>query len=95
MNVLMKLGLRRMILFVVIFQVILIHFYFLSSSAHQGPIPLDIRLKQIRSYMNSTVTILYEDRLIDPHIPSTCKTYYHPGNSWQTNKALTINNYGV
>jgi hypothetical protein len=53
-------------------------FLFLSSSHKKGPIPLDTRLKQIRSYMNSTVTILYEDRIIDPHIPSTCKTFNDP-----------------
>jgi hypothetical protein len=51
-------------------------FFLLSSSSKEGPIPLDTRLKQARSYMNSTVTILYEDRVIDPHIPSTCKTFY-------------------
>jgi hypothetical protein len=28
--------------------------------------------------MNSTVTVLYEDRVIDPHIPSNCKTFYRP-----------------
>jgi hypothetical protein len=53
-------------------------FFLLSSSSKQGPVPLDTRLKQVRSYMDSTVTILYEDRVIDPHIPSTCKTFYNP-----------------
>ncbi|CAF3947440.1 unnamed protein product [Rotaria sp. Silwood2] len=47
-------------------------FLFLSSSLQQGPVPLNTRLKQVRSYMNSTVTILYEDRFIDPGIPSNC-----------------------
>jgi hypothetical protein len=28
--------------------------------------------------MNSTVTILYEDRVIDPGIPSNCKIFYYP-----------------
>ena len=53
-------------------------FLFLSSSFKQGPVPLYTRLKQVRSYMNSTVTILYEDRVIDPSIPSNCKTFYTP-----------------
>ncbi len=53
-------------------------FIFLSSSYKQGTVPLNTRLKQIRSYMNSTVTVLYEDRVIDPHIPSNCKTFYRP-----------------
>ena len=47
-------------------------FLFLSSSVKKGPVPLDTRLQQIRSYMNSTVTILYEDRVIDPGIPTDC-----------------------
>ncbi|CAF4731640.1 unnamed protein product, partial [Rotaria sp. Silwood1] len=41
-------------------------------------IPFDVNWKPIRSYLNSTVTILYEDRVIDPNIPSTCKTFYYP-----------------
>jgi hypothetical protein len=49
-----------------------------SSSSKMGPVPLDTRLKQIRSYMDSTVTILYEDRVINPRIPSSCKTFYKP-----------------
>jgi hypothetical protein len=53
-------------------------FLFLSSSVKLGPVPLDIRLKQIRLYMNATVTVLYEDRVIDPHIPSNCTTFYNP-----------------
>jgi hypothetical protein len=28
--------------------------------------------------MDSTVTVLYEDRVIDPGIPSNCKTFYNP-----------------
>lgn len=35
-------------------------------------------MKQVRSYLNSTVTILYKDRDIDPHIPSNCSTFYYP-----------------
>jgi hypothetical protein len=53
-------------------------FLFLSSSFKQGPVPLYSRLQQVRSYINSTVIILYEDRVIDPHIPSNCKTFYNP-----------------
>jgi hypothetical protein len=53
-------------------------FLLLSSSSKKGSIPLDTRVKQARSYMNSTVIILYQDRAIDPHIPSTCKTFYDP-----------------
>jgi hypothetical protein len=53
-------------------------FLFLSSSLKQGPVPLNSRLKQARSYGNSTVTILYEERVIDPHIPSNCTTFYDP-----------------
>jgi hypothetical protein len=37
--------------------------------------------------MDSTVTILYEDRVIDPHIPSSCKIYYDP----EINMALKVN----
>ena len=54
------------------------YFFFFRHHLKKGPVPLDTRLKQARSYMNSTVTILYEDRVIDPHIPSTCKTFYDP-----------------
>ena len=53
-------------------------FIFLSSSAKEGPISLKNRLKQVRSYSNSTVTIIYEDRFINPNIPSNCTTYYKP-----------------
>jgi hypothetical protein len=28
--------------------------------------------------MDSTVTVLYEDRVIDPNIPSSCQTFYSP-----------------
>jgi hypothetical protein len=51
-------------------------FLFLSSSSKEGPVPLDTRLKQARSYMNSTVTVLYEDRDIDPGIPSDCQPQF-------------------
>ncbi len=47
-------------------------FLFLSSSLIKGPVPLATRLKQTRSYSNSTITVLYEDRLIDPKIPVDC-----------------------
>jgi hypothetical protein len=49
-----------------------------SSSSKRGSIPLDTRLKQARSYMDSTVTILYEDRAVDPGAPSSCKLFYDP-----------------
>ena len=62
-------------------------FLFLSSTFKRGPIPLDTRLQQIRSYRNSTVTVLYEDRAINPRIPSTCKTFYKP----RMNPARQIN----
>ena len=56
-------------------------FLFLSSSYKKGPVPLDTRLKQARSYMNSTVTILYEDRAIDPNIPPDCNPQFQlPGH---------------
>jgi hypothetical protein len=48
-------------------------FLFLSSSSTSGSIPLIDRLKQARSYMDTTVTILYEDRDINPNIPSDCE----------------------
>ena len=51
----------------------------LSSSMFQGSSPMNIRLQQVRSFLNSTVTILYEDRSIDPHIPSNCLTFYNRG----------------
>ncbi len=51
-------------------------FLFISSSHKRGPVPSDTRLKQVRSYMNSTVTILYEDQVIDPHIPSDCNPQF-------------------
>ncbi|CAF4006231.1 unnamed protein product, partial [Adineta steineri] len=55
-------------------------FLFLSSSLKQGPVPLNTRIKNVRSYMNSTVTVLYEDRVIDPGIPSTCNPQFQlPG----------------
>ena len=52
-------------------------FLFLSSSVKQRDASFN-NLKQIRSHMNSTVTILFEDRVIDPQIPSNCKVHYHP-----------------
>ena len=61
-------------------------FLFLSSSSKEGPVPLTTRLKQVRSYMNSTVTVLYEDRVIDPRIPSDCKTFYSGGISPEAEK---------
>ncbi len=51
-------------------------FLFLSSSVKQESILSNTRLKQARSYMNSTVTILYEDRVIDPRIPSNCNPQF-------------------
>jgi len=48
-------------------------FIFLSSSIPSGPIPLHIRLKQIRSYINTTITVIYEDRNINPNIPDDCQ----------------------
>lgn len=52
-------------------------FLFLSSSySSKGSVPLNKRLKQVRSYLNSTVTVLYEDRIIDPQIPSDCKAEF-------------------
>jgi hypothetical protein len=53
-------------------------FLFLSSFRKPEQIPLTAQLKQIRSYLNSTVTILYEDRIIDPYIPLNCSTFYYP-----------------
>ncbi|CAF4045241.1 unnamed protein product, partial [Rotaria sordida] len=53
-------------------------FLFLSSSRKSKTNLFDINLKQIRSYLDSTVTILYEDRIIDPHIPLNCKKFYNP-----------------
>lgn len=47
-------------------------FLFLSSTATSGPVPLSIRMQQARAYLNTTVAILYEDRIIDPQIPSDC-----------------------
>jgi hypothetical protein len=44
-------------------------FIYLSSSSS---VPLVNRIKEARSYLNTTVTILYEDRNINPHIPSNC-----------------------
>ena len=51
-------------------------FLFLSSSGHSGTVPLHIRTKKIRSYLNTTVTIMYEDRVLDPHIPDDCQTNF-------------------
>ncbi len=48
-------------------------FLYLSSSTYEGYIPLYNRLKQVRSYMNTTVTIIYEDRTINPNIPHDCE----------------------
>ena len=56
-------------------------FLFLSSSLKEGHIPLSTRLQQTRSYMNSTVTIIYDDRDIDPDIPSNCSIVYFPETS--------------
>lgn len=47
-------------------------FLFISSSMKKGPVPLADRLKEIRSFLNTTVTILYEDRVVDPNIPEDC-----------------------
>ncbi|CAF1285966.1 unnamed protein product [Didymodactylos carnosus] len=55
-------------------------FLFLSSSLVKGPVPLATRLKQARSYLNSTVTVLYEDRDIDPGIPTDCKPEFQIAN---------------
>ena len=51
-------------------------FLFLSSSFPSGPIPLPVRVQHARSYMNTTVTVLYEDRTIDPRIPANCTPNY-------------------
>lgn len=51
-------------------------FLFLSSSGRSGSVPLPIRTKQIRSYMNTTVTLMYEDRVLDPGIPADCPTNF-------------------
>ncbi len=51
-------------------------FLYLSSSGYEGHIPLKDRLKQTRSYMNTTVTIIYEDRTMNPNIPSDCQTNF-------------------
>ncbi|CAF3863847.1 unnamed protein product, partial [Adineta steineri] len=53
-------------------------FLFLSSLLKQGPVPHNVRMSQTRSYLKSTTIILYEDRIIDPEIPSNCSTHYHP-----------------
>jgi len=56
-------------------------FLFLSStSSSKQSVPSSTRFKQIRSYMNSTVTILYEDRVIDPNIPLDCKPEFQLRN---------------
>ncbi|CAF1675077.1 unnamed protein product [Rotaria magnacalcarata] len=54
-------------------------FLFLSSSSPNRSlplIPLATRLKRARSYKNTTVTILYEDRVIDTDIPADCPPQY-------------------
>ncbi|CAF1198790.1 unnamed protein product [Adineta steineri] len=57
-------------------------FIFLSSSLVKGPVPIDTRLKQVRSYPNSTVTVIYEDRVIDPKIPADCHPEFQlPGGA--------------
>jgi hypothetical protein len=53
-------------------------FLFLSSSFKEGPIPLDTRLQQVRSYMNSTVTIIYRAPVMDPHRPLDCPELFNP-----------------
>ena len=47
-------------------------FLFLSSSQTSGPVPIVDRLKHARSYTNSTVTVLYEDRDLHPSMSSAC-----------------------
>nr|ACC43950.1 unknown [Philodina roseola] len=51
-------------------------FLFISSSMKKGPVPLAERLKQIRSFLNTTVTIIYEDRFVDPQIPDDCQPQF-------------------
>jgi hypothetical protein len=53
-------------------------FLFLSSSSKDEPALVHPRLQQIRSYINSTVSIIYEDRAIDPNIPSNCTVFFYP-----------------
>ena len=53
-------------------------FLFLSSIPAGNPVPLYERMKQTRSYPNSTLIILYEDRTIDPQIKSSCQNYFDP-----------------
>ncbi|CAF1024668.1 unnamed protein product [Didymodactylos carnosus] len=54
-------------------------FLFLSSTEPKGVtppiVPLEKRLKDARLY-NATVKILYEDRPLDPGLPSSCQTNY-------------------
>ena len=51
-------------------------FLFLSSSVKKGTVSLSTRLKQVRSYKNTTMTIIYEDRVIDPGIPPDCNPQF-------------------
>jgi hypothetical protein len=53
-------------------------FLFLSSISAGNPVPLYDRMKHARSYPNSTVMILYEDRTIDPQINTSCQNYFEP-----------------
>ena len=55
-------------------------FLFLSSSYAKGFVPLSKRQKHARAYRNSTVTILYGDRILDPKIPSDCKAEFQMRN---------------
>ena len=55
-------------------------FLFLSSSLRNGSTSVSARHQQSRSYLNSTVTVLYEDRVIDPGIPDDCHPQFHPRN---------------
>ena len=68
-NVSKKLGLTLTLIFVSVFIGEIDTFLFLSSSLKEGSVPFHDRMKQVRSYMNSTVTILFEDRFIDPGFP--------------------------
>ncbi|CAF3242752.1 unnamed protein product [Rotaria socialis] len=51
-------------------------FVFLSSSHKLETIRFSVHSKNIRSYLNSTATIIYDDRIIDPQIPSNCTIFY-------------------
>ncbi|UJR32727.1 hypothetical protein I4U23_020186 [Adineta vaga] len=48
-------------------------FLFLSSSMDIEPNLRIDRIKQARTYLNTTVTVLYEDRDVNPNIPSDCE----------------------